>query len=266
MDIETNVLEEVWKGNIPIRINLSTHDIASHEIPPDYYALVSRFSYLPQLLEAVKAHFEPYTSTDFTLESIWFSYKSVPLKWHYPIGLLADMNTYISSGNLILNIPFEIEVHFHRYPSDTLLAYQGLKSIKIIYQNSLKESCSLLLGTSGPVMNLSRDQEETMWKCISQADFKTFKDIGHDFISIPKQDCRNIPAKIIYTRARNGFILQPFPANENLLIGDAVKKIAPDFDGKIVVQGIEVPYIAELYWVWKLMAHPDNFLYISLIS
>ena len=162
MDFEDTLLEEVWKGSIPLRINLSTYDIASHDTPPDYYSLISRFSYLPQILEAVSSHFGPYISTDYTLETIWFSHNSIPLKWHYPIGVLADMNTSVLSGNIILNIPFHIEVHFHRYPTDLLLPYLGLKSMKGIYQNSLKESCALLLGTSGPVMNLSKDQEDSM--------------------------------------------------------------------------------------------------------
>lgn len=261
MEFEEQVLQEVWKGAIPIRISLSTYDIASHETPPDYYSLVLRSSYLPQLLESVKAHFEPYTSTDFTLESIWFTFNSVALKWHYPVGFLVDINT---PNNLILTLPFHIEAHFHRFPNENLLAYQGLKSLKNIFQNSLKESCALLLGTSGPVMNLSRDQENNMWKAASSGDFRIFKEIGNDFVRIPKNECRFVPVRIFYAKIANGIILQPFGTDDR--VKTVIEKVDPGFAGKVIVQGIQISMEAELYWLWKVMASPDNFLYITLID
>ena len=266
MEFEEQILDEVWKGCIPIRISLSTYDIASHEIPPDYYCLIPRNNYLPQLLEAVKLHFEPYTPTDFTLESIWFSYNSNPLKWHYPIGFLADIHSSIESGSLLLLIPFHLEAHFHRYPTEILLPYHGLKSIRSIYQNSLKESCALLLGTSASVMNLSRDKEDLMWKSATQGDYRAFKDIGNDFVRIPRLDCRNLPVRIFYSKLGNGTILHPFHANSNTTVGDAIKEISPLFTGKIVIQGVIISSFADLYWLWKYMSNPDNFLYIVLLD
>lgn len=156
-DTQERIINEAWSGSVPVRITLSIHDNTSLETPPHYLAFVPRVSYLPLILDKVIDHFAPFTHTGFSTDSMWFSYNSSPLKWQYPVGVLLDLNFGDAP-----NLPWTIEFNFHRYPSDVLLPYQGLKSIRALYQNSLKESSSLLLGTSAPIMNLSRSDEELM--------------------------------------------------------------------------------------------------------
>ena len=115
-------------------------------------------------------------------------------------------------------------------------------------------------------MNLSRDQEDAMWRCSSNGDYKSFKETGSSFVRIERGECRNIPVRIFCARVGNGIIMQPFPAADGVCVGDAVKRVLPEFGGKIVVQGVVLPGNAELYWVWKVMAHPDNFLYVTLVE
>lgn len=265
MEIEEQVVDEAWKGSLPIRVSLAKIDIASHEMPQDYYVMVTRNSYLPNLIENVSKHFELYTASDFSLDTIWFSYNGVPLKWHYQIGLLVDMNSKIKEGMLSVNLPFHIEVHFHRYPTEELLPFNGIKSIRSIFQNSLKESTALLLGTSAPVMNLSRDQEETMWKCKNEGNFKQFREIGSAFIGLEQKDCRYLPVKFLVPGSPS-MLLYPLLANENFTILEAAKLPFPEFKGRFVCQGICLPENSELFWLWKNLSHPDNFLYIILLS
>jgi autophagy-related protein 5 len=265
MDFDDQIQEEVWKGAFPLRISLSTYDLASTEHPADFYRLVPRCSYLPQLLDAVKSHFEPYAATDFTLETIWFSYNSLPLKWHYPLGLLVDIHSTLQAHNIACSVPFHVEVHFHRFPSDSLLPYQGLKSLRSVFQNTLKEACALLLGTSGPVMSLSRDQEDSMWRMANSGEFKGFKEIGADFMKVKPEDCRYVPVKVFYGKKGNGLTLKPI-SGVGKSVGELVREVFQEFLGKIVVQGVIVPEEAELFWLWRYMAHPDNFLYITLLD
>ena len=265
MEIEDQVLEEAWKGSLPLRVSLSKLDIASHEMPQDFYAMVSRNSYLPNLIETVSKHFELYTSTDFTLDSIWFSYNSVPLKWHYQLGLLVDLNSKLKDGVLLLNLPFHVEVHFHRFPTEELLPLNGIKSIRSIFQNALKESSALLLGTSAAVMNLSRDQEENMWKYRNEGKYKEFRETGSAFIKLERKDCRYVPVKFIDPKL-NLLTLFPILANDNLSVSQAAKLAFPDFSGALVCQGIILPEESEIFWLWSNLSHPDNFLYITCLS
>lgn len=263
MEIEDNVVDEVWKGALPLRVSLAKLDIASNEVPADFYCMAARISYVPGIIEAVKKHFDLYVSTDYRQEEIWFSFNNVPLKWHYPVGLLFDLHNPPKDSLPLL--PFHLEVHFHRFPSEVLLPYSGIKSIRSIFQNALKESSALLFGTSGPVMNLSRDQEESMWKSLSDLNFKSFKEIGSEFMRPDIKTCRYVPVKFLQIRDKVQ-TLHPILANDNLSIDSAAHLLFPSFAGTYLVQGIQVPGESDLFWLWLHLSFPDNFLYVVLLD
>lgn len=265
-ELEEQVLDEVWSGYVPLKISLSKYDISFSGTPLDYYICVPRCSYLPLIVENIRKHFDQYTSTDYVQDEIWFSYKSVPLKWHYPIGFLLDIFSSILYNSVNLNIPFEIEVNFRRFPADILLPYKGIKSLYTIFQNSLKESCAMLLGTSAPVLNLSREQEDKVWNCVKIGNYKGFAESTRDFTGLNQENCKLIPVKIYYQKMGNGIMLHPFLASEQKKVLDAVREVVGEFQGKIVAQGIEIPGDSDLHWLWKCLAHPDNFLYITLLD
>ena len=105
-----------------------------------------------------------------------------------------------------------------------------------------------------------------MWRLANAGDFKGFKEIGSEFMKLNASACRYIPIRIAYLKKSNGIISRPFPANEMKTVRDAVTEVAQGFEGKIIVQGVEVPGEAELFWLWRNMSHPDNFLYITLLD
>lgn len=45
---------------------------------------------------------------------MWFSFNEIPLKWHYPIGLLFD----ILANDGVL--PWTVTVHFKKFPEEIL--------------------------------------------------------------------------------------------------------------------------------------------------
>lgn len=60
----------------------------------------------------MKKHFHRYIEREE--DEVWFSYNEVPLKWHYPIGLLFDL---LASDGVL---PWTIIVHFKKFPEDIL--------------------------------------------------------------------------------------------------------------------------------------------------
>ncbi|ORY89169.1 autophagy protein Apg5-domain-containing protein, partial [Leucosporidium creatinivorum] len=90
----------VFGGAIPIHF-----EIATDELPPgadrsveSYYLQAPRITYLPLLLPQIQKYFldlilDDSSAATIRTEDLWFSYEGVPLRWHWPIGLLYDYHT-----------------------------------------------------------------------------------------------------------------------------------------------------------------------------
>lgn len=79
---DREVLKVVWEGKIPAKFVVDSED---NESDP-FYVLLPRVSYLSLTTEKIKKHFQRYIDTESGPDNIWFSYNSVPLKFHIPIG------------------------------------------------------------------------------------------------------------------------------------------------------------------------------------
>lgn len=60
----------------------------------------------------VKKHFQRFIEKED--DEIWFSYNEIPLKWHYPIGVLFDL---LVTDDIL---PWQITVNFKNFPEDVL--------------------------------------------------------------------------------------------------------------------------------------------------
>ena len=73
--------------------------------------MVSRQTYFPLITEKVQKYFSDYVASSNKNNEIWIDYNGTPLKWHYPVGLLYDLNANEVYENT-LNIPWCVNVHF----------------------------------------------------------------------------------------------------------------------------------------------------------
>lgn len=254
--------KEVWKGALPLCITLASHDIASLDQPAPLYLMLSRHSYLALSLDRLIEHFGPYTQEGFQREEIWVSYNGVPLKWQYAVGVMADL---LCGQQLAL--PWMLQIHFRAFPSDVLIPYQGIKSLRISYISSLKEATALLLGSSQTIMNMSKESEERLWRSICESDFERYWELMERHCTPETTDIKRIPLKAFTPDARIGLILQPVPCvkpdGELVTMGELVGHW---LEGRreILCQGIVLPSDTPLLWAWKTLSHPDSFLYIVL--
>lgn len=115
-----------------------------------------RLSYLAFLLPKLHAFF--YTSLIYPSvvpTDAWLEYDHVPLKWHYPLGLLYDLYSGaepasshdISAEHTQINDldhddtpPWKLTVHFSNYPTDQLVQLDAQeKHIHDLFINNVKE-------------------------------------------------------------------------------------------------------------------------------
>lgn len=50
---------------------------------------------------------------------MWLEFNGIPLKWHYPIGVLLDI--YFND----IQLPWNIVVHFDKFPENVLMHCQN---------------------------------------------------------------------------------------------------------------------------------------------
>lgn len=92
-----------WDATIPIAVTVEASDLVklggnANRSVETFYLRAPRVSYLPLILQEVRQGLLTLMLDFSDLESvkeedIWFTYEGVPLRWHWPIGLLYDYHT-----------------------------------------------------------------------------------------------------------------------------------------------------------------------------
>lgn len=133
----------------------------------------------------------------------WFSFEEIPLKWHYPLGLLFDLfsgaapslgspttstSTTITSatgieaggdgGNNNNNnhtkkeeglLPWRLLLHFSEWPDEQLVRLDAEgKVLHDAFINSVKEADFLRNGTAKGIMSLSKDDSTRLWHAVEE--------------------------------------------------------------------------------------------------
>jgi autophagy-related protein 5 len=118
----------------------------------------------------------------------WFSYENVPLKWHFPIGLLFDIysghsdhlqddsghgpkkdssptdTNYGSSG---FSRTWSITLHFDDWPSEVLAKVDDVfKSVRDAFTNSYKEASFIRFSSTKVVQRLSLEDALQYWDAV----------------------------------------------------------------------------------------------------
>ncbi|XP_077219531.1 autophagy protein 5-like [Tasmannia lanceolata] len=89
MDPGKEAQELVWEVAIPLQIHLHQSDVTTLPPPPPALILGPRVGYLPLLIPLIKPHF--HSALPPGVDTVWFDYKGLPLKWHIPTGVLYDL-------------------------------------------------------------------------------------------------------------------------------------------------------------------------------
>ncbi|KAL8709094.1 MAG: hypothetical protein Q9220_006115 [cf. Caloplaca sp. 1 TL-2023] len=173
-----NLQNAIWEGSIPLDIRLSSSECTIYDQADPYFIQYPRLSYLPFVLRQLHAFFSPFLIEPASApHEGWFSFEDVPLKWHYPVGLLYD----IFSGTPPAQAngsdqddqrptpPWRLTIHFTDWPGDQLVQPdQEGKVLHDAFINSVKEADFLRNGTAKGIMSLSKDDSTHLWEAVQQ--------------------------------------------------------------------------------------------------
>lgn len=119
----------------------------NHDRLTFYQINLPRLSYLPFLLPRLHAFFAPSLINPSTPpHELWLSFQGVPLKYHYPVGLLYDLFSGAPPANpdddevdAEETLPWKLELRVQEFPPELMgLDVEG-KVVRDCFVNGVKE-------------------------------------------------------------------------------------------------------------------------------
>ncbi|KAI9809740.1 MAG: hypothetical protein M1825_000173 [Sarcosagium campestre] len=216
------IQQRVWDGSLPLRIRLSRGESRTYDGADPYVIQVARLSYLPLLLPRIRAFFNSALIEESSAaHDGWFSFEGVPLKWHYPIGLLYDLFSGAEPAEHGLTdsettvkllvaggeesdpnarpetLPWTIEVHFKDWPHDQLVGLDAEgKVLHDSFMNGVKEADFLRNGSAKGIMTLSKDDSTKLWAAVQTRDLVLFNSINQRLLNPAGASLRHVPVRI----------------------------------------------------------------------
>ncbi|KAL6180641.1 hypothetical protein ACLB2K_047302 [Fragaria x ananassa] len=156
----------VWEGAIPLQIHLHESEVTTLPSPPPALILAPRLGYLPLLGSLLKPYFS--TALPPGVDTVWFDFRGLPLKWYIPTGVLFDLLCAQPER------PWNLTVHFRGYPGNILIPCEGEDSIKWSYINSLKEAAYIINGSCKNVMSMSQPDQVELWRSVLNGNLEAY--------------------------------------------------------------------------------------------
>jgi autophagy-related protein 5 len=164
----------------------------------------------------------------------WLSFQGVPLKWHYPLGLVYDLFSGAepagfddqddigqpvaateSTTELTSAIPWRLTIHYTEFPFDQLISLDAEgKTLQDTFVNSVKEADFVRNGTARTFMSLSKDDSDDLWRAVRDRmlnviiripnaqlttlldDLILYNKINSKLLNPPGMELRHVPIKV----------------------------------------------------------------------
>ncbi|SPO32259.1 related to ATG5 - protein involved in autophagy and the Cvt pathway [Ustilago trichophora] len=152
-------------------------------------------------------------------KELWFEYEGQPLRWHWQVGLLYDYHTAnpgrtaiayqsaspnasglgslrsdassMAQGNAetaALNaaqpsrLPWKIRLRLSKPPVERLHSNSGLESCKTSFMSMIKEADFVRYGSTKKVVNLRKQEQDTLWDGVVSHDYELFWSIANKLV------------------------------------------------------------------------------------
>lgn len=137
-----------------------------------------RLSYLPFILPRIHSFFlSSLIDPTVSPQDAWLSFEDVPLKWHYPIGLLFDLHPGIRNDDADPDLssekdseeilPWKLTLHYTNFPLDQLIQMDPDHKVLLdTFINSVKEADFIRNGTAKVAMGMSKGDSDTLWRSV----------------------------------------------------------------------------------------------------
>lgn len=181
-----------------------------------------RLSYLGLLIHRLHAFFSrSLIYPDVSPKDAWLSYQQVPLKWHYPLGLLYDLYAgaepaYASDAHGDAapahkvesaeeehgRLPWRLTIHFSEYPAEQLVQLDNDdKQLHDLFIQSVKEADYLRTGTGKTVMFLSKEDSTQLWEGVKKHDFGLYNPVNQKLLNPQGVNLRHLPVRLYLPHA-----------------------------------------------------------------
>ncbi|KAF1845794.1 autophagy protein-like protein 5 [Cucurbitaria berberidis CBS 394.84] len=218
-DATSRLRQSVWNGSLPLEIRLHKGDCRTYNESDPYIIQFPRISYLGLLIHKLHAFFSSsLIYPDVAASDTWLSYEGVPLKWHYPLGLLYDLYSGAepayppdtsspsqkseSTEEERRHLPWRLTVHFSDYPNEQLVKLDNEDNIlHDLFKNSVKEADYLRTGTGKTVMFLSKEDSTQLWEAVKQHDFALYNPINQKLLNPQGVNLRHLPVRLYLPHA-----------------------------------------------------------------
>ncbi|CAO1396232.1 unnamed protein product [Diamesa hyperborea] len=266
MSNDREVLKFVFEGKVPCCFELS-EDLQNISEPEKFYLLISRVSYLPLVTDKVRKHFQKYISNQDAENEMWFSFNKkgtqIPLKWHYPIGLLFDL--LVTDETL----PWSLSVHFTKFPEDTLFKCPNKDIVESHFMSCLKEADALK--HKGQIISqMQKKDHKQLFLGLLNDKFDQFWAInGRLMESIEQEGFKHIPVRCYNDDCTySQKLIAPLAdKGQKRTLLDMLMDFSTPVRRAVgaISHGIKIPTDTELQWLSETLSYPDNFLHLCLI-
>ncbi|KAF8455127.1 autophagy protein Apg5-domain-containing protein [Terfezia claveryi] len=145
-----SIRRAIWDGSIPVQILLNPGESRVFDSTDPFYIQLPRVSYLPLFYPQLYAFFEPFLIDKCSVNpaEAWLDFEGVPLKWHWPIGLLYDILTGRDPSYATMDfnsgdehrLPWTLTLHYSEYPTEHLMRLDSPNALQDSFVNSIKET------------------------------------------------------------------------------------------------------------------------------
>lgn len=280
--IEDGVQRRICAGKLLLRVRLAGDEVASLAEPAPLFRLASRLSYLPlffsDVFEYFKSYLPPLLGQSY---EIWFDHNGVPLRWHYPLGVLCD----VLLGSEV-QVPWDLTVHFRGCPSKELLAFSGMGDLKSAVMSAFRQAVFLQQASPTPWSRLPMQQQQRLWDAIKAVDLDGCSQVQQQLICQTLAKCKSLAVRmhicggslshtvLLHTAppiesdgqvlTLLSFLCQVLPpviasaeASED---GTGKKELAQGVE--VLTHGLRIPLATPMYWLALHAAHLDNFVHL----
>ncbi|KAK5137634.1 hypothetical protein LTR08_007929 [Meristemomyces frigidus] len=215
----TSLQSKTWSGSLALEIRLAASDCRTYNESEPYLIQYPRLSYVAFLLPRLHAFFAAsLINPEVPAHEAWLSFEDVPLKWHYPLGLLYDLLSGAEPVDLersrreeqlsasqatagashgAVPIPWRLTIHYTDFPGDQLIQLDGAgRAMLDSFINGVKEADFIRNGSARTVMSLSKDDSDKLWLAVQTHDMSLFNTINTKLLNPPGLSLRHIPIKI----------------------------------------------------------------------
>nr|POE82712.1 autophagy protein 5 [Quercus suber] len=195
----SSLQSQIWAGSLALEIRLAPSDCRTYDHSEPYLIQYPRLSYLAFLLDRLHAFFaRSLIDPEVPAHEAWLSVEDgVPLKWHYPAGLLYDLLSGAEPAGPDSGkddgaqrpLPWQVTIHYSGFPAEQIIRLDAAgRTMEDSFVNAVKEADFIRNGTARVFMGMSKADSDNLWTSVKKRSQK--------LLYPPGMELRHIPMKI----------------------------------------------------------------------